>query len=47
VRFRLGPLTALDERALLIEQETGRYQDALRRIERMLAKNRRAIPALS
>lgn len=38
---RLGPLTALEERALSIEQEAGRYEDALRRVERMLATNQR------
>jgi len=34
---RLGPLVTLHERAFTIEMETARYQDALRRVDRMLA----------
>jgi len=36
---RLGPLTALNEKALTIEIDTQRYDAALVRVEKMLASN--------
>lgn len=38
---RLGPLVSLQERGYAIEMETGRYQQALARIEQMLAGGQR------